>query len=259
MSARTYAQPHGALLFHWERPRRRKVAIAGFLLASLGLHAFCFLLFQVIYPPMISLLPPPARVSLIAPTSEEARSFLHWLAAEDPALITQTQRPADARRFQLPRLAHVPSYVAVPPSLKQLPPPALEKLERFSMPPAPVPMTTPIMPSPPVIAPSAITFAGALQGRTFTSPALAFHATQHDAPQDAQFRVGVDGKGMVRYCLLANSSGDAALDEQARHALILCRFQAAPRILPNDKLTWALATVHFGTDLQLPPAAATAS
>jgi hypothetical protein len=75
VSAGAYAQPAGNLLFHWERPRRRKLAIAGFLIASVALHGFCFLLFQIIYPPTISLLPPPARVSVIAPTSEEARTF----------------------------------------------------------------------------------------------------------------------------------------------------------------------------------------
>ena len=62
-------------------------------------------------------LPPPARVSVIAPTSPEARTFLHWLEAEDPPLSSQTQRPVEARPYQLPKLAHVPSYIAVPPRL----------------------------------------------------------------------------------------------------------------------------------------------
>ena len=31
MSASSYAQPQGSLLFHWERPRRRKLAILGFI------------------------------------------------------------------------------------------------------------------------------------------------------------------------------------------------------------------------------------
>ena len=79
--------------------------------------ALCFYLFQVVYAPAISVLPPPAQVSLIAPTSEEARTFLTWLEAEDPALASQTQRSADARAFQLPKLAHLPSYVAFPPQL----------------------------------------------------------------------------------------------------------------------------------------------
>lgn len=244
--AGTYAQPHGQLLFHWERPRRRKVAIAGFILASLGLHALCFLLFQVIYPPTIALLPPPARVSVIAPTSPEARTFLRWLEAEDPALASQTQRPAEARPYQLPKLAHVPSYVAVPPHLKEIPPSAPAKLEQAAMPPAPVPMDEPAPAPPPIVAPTTITFSGSLGARSFTRPEMKFQASLPDAPQAAIFRVAVDRAGVIRYCFLSSSSGDAALDEQARRTLALCRFA------PNEQSTWAEATIVFGTDLELP-------
>lgn len=246
MAASTSAQPHGQLLFHWERARRRRFTIAGFILASLGLHALCFLLFQVIYPPTIALLPPPARVSVIAPTSPEARTFLHWLEAEDPALASQTQRPAEARPYQLPKLAHVPSYIAVPPQLKEIPPPAPERLEQASMPPAPVRMDAAESPPAPIVAPTTITFSGSLGERTFTRPELQFHASLPDAPQAAIFRVAVDRAGVVRYCFLEASSGDAALDDQARRTLALCRFP------PNDKPTWALATIVFGTDLARP-------
>lgn len=242
----TYAQPPGQLLFHWERARRRRLAIAGFILASLGLHGLCFLLFQVIYPPTIALLPPPARVSVIAPSSPEARTFLHWLAAEDPALASQTQRPADARAYQLPKLAHVPSYVAVPAQLKEIPPPAPARLEQVAMPPAPVPMEE-FAPAPaPIVAPTTITFSGSLGERAFTRPETKFAASLPDAPQAASFRVAVDRAGVVRYCFLESSSGDAALDEQARRTLALCRFA------PNDKTTWAVATIVFGTDLAVP-------
>lgn len=244
--AETYAQPQGELLFHWERPRRRKLAIAGFILASLGLHGLCFLLFQVIYPPTIALLPPPARVSVIAPTSPEARTFLHWLEAEDPALASQTQRPKDARPYLLPKLTHVPSYVAVPPQLKEIPPPAPLRLEQAAMPPAPVAMEESAPASAPIVAPTTITFSGSLGERAFTPPEMKFAASLPDAPQAASFRVAVDRAGVVRYCFLDSSSGDAALDEEARRTLALCRFS------PNDKTTWAVATIVFGTDLALP-------
>ncbi len=228
----------------------------GFILASLGLHVLCFLLFQVIYPPAISLLPPPARVSVIAPTSPEARSFLQWLAAEDPALASQTQRPVEARAYQLPKLSHVPSYVAVPPELKELPPPSVERLERSAMPPGPVPMESVARAPGSIIASSAITFSGALQGVPFTQTELKFKASSREAPQAARFRVAVDRAGVVRYCLLDASSGDAALDEEARRALALCRFGVtAKETSPNDKLTWTTATIDFGSDLELPPAA----
>lgn len=256
MNAGSSAQAPGDLLFHWERPRRRRLAIAGFILASLGLHALCFLLFQVIYPSTISLLPPPARVSVIAPTSEEARAFLHWLEAEDPALASQTQRPADARADQLPKLSHIPSYVAVPPQLKDLPPAPTERLERSAMPPGPVPMDAVSAAPAAIVAPSTITFSGSLGGLPFTRPELKFQASVREAPQDARFRVAVDRSGVLRYCLLESSSGDSALDDQARRALALCRFRASEAgFLPNEKLSWATARIDFGNDLELPPAA----
>ena len=76
------------------------------------------------------------------------------------------------------------------------------------------------------------------------------------SPQAAQFRVAVDENGAVRYCFLEKSSGDAALDEQARKYLTLCS------IFPNRKseirksengFTWGTATVEWGNDIVAPP------
>jgi hypothetical protein len=61
LNAESYLPVPGGLLFRWERPRQRKVAIAGFLLASAALHALCFYLFQVVYPPAISFCHHPRR------------------------------------------------------------------------------------------------------------------------------------------------------------------------------------------------------
>jgi hypothetical protein len=256
VSVSTY--PQGELLFHWERPRRRRLAIAGFVLASLGLHALCFLLFQIIYPPTISLLPPPARVGVIAPVSDESRTYLRWLAAEDPALVSQTQRPAEARAYQLPKLAHVPSYTAVPPQLKRLPPAPAERLETSSIPPAPVPVNSLGAAPSPMLVHSGITFSGELQSLAWTRPDLKFHSSSRDAPEDARFRIAVGDGGVVRYCLLESSSGDNALDEQARRYLALCRLDRSATALPNEKSTWTTATINFGNDLDLPPAAESA-
>lgn len=254
MSAPSFAQPPGSLLFRWERPRQRRFAIAGFLLASAGLHALCFYLFQVVYPPAISLLPPPAQVSVIAPTSNEARSFLNWLNAEDPALASQTQRPADARAFQLPKIAHVPSYLAVPPALKELPPRRVVPLAPAAMPPAPVPDAPEAKSVPPVVAPTALYFSDPLRDLTVAHPDLKFRVTSREAPEGARFRLAVDSLGAVRYTFLEQSSGDAALDAQAREVLAQSRFQMGARA--TQDLVWATATFEFGTDLKLPPGAA---
>ncbi len=254
MSAPSFAQPPGSLLFRWERPRRRRFAIAGFVLASAGLHALCFYLFQVVYPPAISLLPPPAQVSVIAPTSSEARTFLNWLNAEDPALASQTQRPADARAFQLPKVAHVPSYLAVPPTLKELPQRRVVPLAPPAMPPAPVPEAPVADSITPVVAPTALYFSDPLRDLTVVHPDLKFRTSSREAPQSARFRLAVDSLGVVRYTFLEESSGDAALDAQARHDLALSRFQMGERQARD--LVWATATFEFGSDLEQPPSAA---
>lgn len=255
MSAESYAPAPSGLLFRWERPRRRKVAIAGFLFASAALHALCFYIFQVVYPPVISLLPPPAQVSVIAPTSPEARTFLNWLEAEDPALASRTQRPTDARAFQLPKLAHIPSYQAVPPNLRELPPRRTTHAAPSAMPPAPVPIAPAANPAPPLRAPTVLLFSDELRELPVAHPELKFRASSRDAPESARFRIAVDSLGTVRYSFLEQSSGDSALDEQTRHYLALCRFTMNGIPPSSDQLIWATATLEFGTDLSMPPSA----
>src|SRR6266700_243392 len=110
------------LLFNWDSPRRTKAAITAFLALSLLAHALCFYIFQITYPPTVALLPPPARVTLITPASEEGRTLLRWIDSEDPALAFTTHRPPEARLPALPKAEHVPSYSAIQPTLKEIPP-----------------------------------------------------------------------------------------------------------------------------------------
>ena len=129
------------LLFNWGPPRPRSLSIIGFIAASAILHALGFYLFQIVYPANVALLPPPARVALIAPNTEESLTLLHWVDAEDPALASATLRPPDARVRALPKVQHIPSYVAEEPKLKQIPPLIPDTRGPSSQPPGPVPMT----------------------------------------------------------------------------------------------------------------------
>src|SRR6266446_2091660 len=131
------------LIFNWDFPRRRNFAIAGFLVLSLVAHAACFYIFQVVYPPIMALLPPPARLNLITPDSEEGRTLLRWVEAEDPALASRTQRPPEARAYVLPKVEHVPSYVASEPVLKEPPPLVVDLRLPSSQPPGAAPMARP--------------------------------------------------------------------------------------------------------------------
>jgi hypothetical protein len=232
------------------------MAIVGFLFASLVLHALCFYLFQIIYPPAIALLPPPGRVSLIAPNSEEGRVLLRWLEAEDPALASTTQPPADRKSLVMPTIQHAPSYLSRQPALKDVPPLISDLRVPSAQPPAPVERPPAPIPTAPKISPTVVHFSSEFE--TF-GPAqnseMKFVASNREAPQAAQFHIAVNENGEVLHCFLKESSGDAALDEQARKYLALSRF--SPIQNPKSKMengqVWGLATVEWGNDISAPP------
>src|SRR5215475_13206224 len=105
----------GPLLFSWDSPRRQKAVLAIFVVMSLVGHAFCFYVFQIVYPTPVALLPPPAAVTFIATDSEQGRTLLRWIDAEDPALAFTTLPAPGARLGALPKTEHLPSYSAVGP------------------------------------------------------------------------------------------------------------------------------------------------
>ena len=260
MNASFSAAAAEPLLFSWEPPRRRKVAIIAFLAVSLIAHALCFYVFQIVYPPTVALLPPPARVSVIAPNSEEGRSLLRWIDAEDPALAFTTQRPPEARLRALPKVEHIPSYRAAEPALKEVPPWALDLRIPSAQPPGPVPFVH--RQTPPALGPAATSVSFSKELDAFGAPSLpkaSFAASNYEPPQTVRFRVAVSGSGEIRYCFPVNSSGDPALDEQARRYLALGRFSQS--LITTEKayrsLAWGIATIEWGNDLTPAKAAPT--
>ena len=254
------------LVFGWEKPGRGKWTLSGFILGSLFLHALGFYLFQIVYPPAVALLPPPGRVSLIAPDTDEGRQLLRWLEAEDPALTSTTQLAPDARALTLPTIQHAPSYLGRQPTLKELPPPPPALRIPSARPPAPVEKTS--IPAPTVMrpVPTMTRFSPELDSLISPqTPEPKFNASTHEPPQPARFLIAVNEKGEVRHCFLQNSSGDPALDEQARKFLAATRFPAI-RNSPSSSvkatadesstiasLTWGGVTLEWGNDVTLPP------
>jgi hypothetical protein len=239
------------LLFSWQPPRQRRLAISAFLLLSLLGHAFCFYLFQIVYPPTVALLPPPAHMSLIPANTEEGRTLLRWIDAEDPALAFATQRPPESRLRALPKLNHVPSYLASAPALKELPPPVVDLRMPSSQPPGPVPIAREAA-AVSGSTPTTISFSDAFAVLGAPNlPAPSFVASINEPPQAIRFRVATGPRGDTRYCFPLNSSGDAALDEQARRYLMLCRFPPRSTMADaaNQPLLWGIATVEFGNDV----------
>ena len=252
MNCSTSGFPVEPLLFSWESPRRGRIAIAAFLALSLVVHALCFYVFQIVYPPTIALLPPPARVTLITAASEEGRTLLRWIDSEDPALAFTTRRSPEGRLLALPKVDHVPSYLAVEPVLEEAPPPDVDLGIPSSEPPGPVPLLhrEPAQALSPIK--TSVSFSRELQ--VFGAPSLPatdFVASNGETPEAIRFRVAVSGTGEIRYCFPLNSSGDLALDEQARRYLALCRFpQASAGTGKADPfLIWGIATIEWGSDI----------
>lgn len=245
------------LLFNWSAPRRRNLAITGFVLASFFAHVACFYVFQIVYPPIVSLTPAPERVNLISDNTEEGATLLRWADAEDPALATSTRRPSDARRYLLGKIQHIPSYFAREPTLQAAPPVSVDLRVPSAQPAGPVRLDTRAAVPPSGVVSTSVSFSMEFDslGQPKFPPAN-FRATGNESPQNARFRIAVDPQGVVRYCFPLNSSGDAALDEQARRHLALCRFPAKPSANENS-LVWGIATIEWGNDVAAPNAKST--
>lgn len=248
------------LLFSWESLRRRRIAIIAFLILSVVVHALCFYLFQIVYPPTVALLPPPARVTLITAASEDGRTLLRWIDSEDPALAFTTQRSPEGRLRTLPKVDHIPSYLTVEPPLKEPPPPDVDLRIPSSQPPGPVPLShrEPAQAVSPIK--TSVSFSQELQVLGAPSlPAPNFAASNGETTEAIRFRVAVNGIGEILYCFPLNSSGDPVLNEQARRYLALCRFtEASARAGKVDPvLTWGITTIQWGSDVGRPRPTAT--
>jgi hypothetical protein len=206
--------------------------------------------FQIVYPPTVALLPPPARVNLISPNTEEGRVLLRWIEAEDPALASNTQRPPGAKSFALPKPEHVPSYLTSSPALKELPPYGPDLSIPSSQPPGPVPIRRSGATKEAGIIATAVTFSPETEGlHPAVFPEMRFSASSPEPPETAEFHVGISEHGAVLYSLLRHSSGDPALDEQARRYLLLCRFPGRAAGEEKAGVIWARATIAWGNDV----------
>jgi hypothetical protein len=243
-----------SLVFNWAPPRRRWRALVIFLILSLLLHALCFYIFQIVYPPTVALMPPPARVTLISPDEPESLALLRWVEAEDPALATTTHRAPETKSFVLPPVQHRPFYTTHQPKLKALPPlaPDLSIPSSAAIGPVRLPQMKANASAPGLARKTTVLFGDLLPA--WGDPIFAdfkFHLTRPEAPANARFRLAIDERGAIRFCFLSESSGDPALDEQARNFLKLCRFKTAENASgPNPTgLFWTIATVLWGNDL----------
>ena len=243
------------LLFSWDSPRQRRTMLAALVVLSLMAHALCFYVFQIVYPTPVALLPPPGRVTFIASDSEEGRTLLRWIDAEDPAVAFTTHPAPGARLGALPRTEHLPSYSAVEPILKELPPLKPDLRIPSSRPPGAVHSIARTTASARGTPRTYISFSKELdEFGTPTVPQTGFAMSTEETPATLRFRVAVNDLGEIRYCFPINSSGDPALDEQARLQVVRSRFSPIRQTgtKPASSLVWGVATIQWGRDVARP-------
>jgi TonB family protein len=105
------------------------------------------------------------------------------------------------------------------------------------------------------VAPAAtrVLFSPSLASRA-PKPALESLRVEGPAPQQATvLRVAVDAIGVVRYALLAESSGSTAVDNRSLQQVQTWRFQSAER--PADALDWGEVRILWagGGETTAPP------
>jgi hypothetical protein len=250
------------LLFSWDSPRAQKAVLAIFVALSLIAHAFCFYLFQIVYPTPVALLPPPAGVTFIAPQTEQGRTLLRWIDSEDPALAFTTNVPTDTKLDAISKAKHEPSYFALDTVLKKIP--ALKPDLRIpsSRPPSAVPVRSGKIVSAAGKGRTYISFSSEMEEFGIASiPQSRFAASNEETPQTLRFRIAVNGLGEIRYCFPINSSGDPRLDEQGRLQVVRSRFSPGKITAgePGLGLIWGTATIQWGSDIARPQQAPAAS
>jgi hypothetical protein len=161
----------------------------------------------------------------------------------------------------------VPSYVISEPKLRELPPFNISVAAPDAFPAGPVQVFGKAAePAWPKIS-THVSFSNELSG--FGTPSLTapqFSASNTEPPENIRFRVAVNPDGAIQYCFRLNSSGDSALDEQARLWLVRTRFATRPILnssppsdglaaasdAPDQNLVWGVATVEWGNDVTQP-------
>ena len=240
--------PDPNLTFDWPRREGFPFVLFACVAASLFAHAATFFLFQVADPLRTSLPRSAPQVSVLTPSSPEAIALLHWIDAQDPALVATANSVTPPGVFDI---AYRPSYA----TMRTAPLGPVEQPVAVAFPPARDPLaiitSADARPSaPPAVSaphPTAVIFSSALAGRAPAPlPPLSLKTRTAEPLEPTRHLIGVTARGEVRFVFLQSSSGNPALDDQAAAHLQTLAFT------PGDApITWATATVTWGDDAYL--------
>ena len=234
-----------SLTFDWPRREGFPFILFGCVAASLFAHAATFFLFQVADPVRTSIPPSAPQVSVLTPSSPEAIALLHWIDAQDPALVAAANSVAPPGLFDI---AYRPSFST------KLPTPLgpVEQPVAIAFPPARDPLSiirsADAKPSlPPAVStphPTTVIFSSALAARAPAPlPPLIVKTHTAEPVEPTRHLIGVTDHGEVRFVFLQSTSGNPALDEQAA-----AHFQTLTFAASDAPITWATATITWGDD-----------
>ena len=230
------------LIFHW--PERRVSFVFPLLfLVSVAAHAGAFYLFQVVYPPSVTITPPPAQVVLLTETREN-EALLRWADMRDPAAAARIQEIAPAGMGEI---AYVPSYTRE----HAMPKPEVHRSDASGYPSGRDPLASPSsQPAPAFPATAAVRsslrLSEALRVRDAAPDApLAVDAKSAASLHPTEFLVAVDDRGEVRFCFLQAGSGDREIDREAESLL---RHRAFRRTDTPTPPAWGFATFTWGAE-----------
>jgi hypothetical protein len=246
--------PSVAARFFIEQPM-----LVALLFVSLALHVGTGFLFRVGTFEHAVRGPSQPFVQYIGVANEAA---LGLAAVRDPSLAAL----ASSHGFSASTLAPPPHFPYQPPSVDQparpllSPLPITEPASPFTAarpaetlitklaPSSQEPAETPVAPTT-----ARVAFSASLASR---APRLAAGALRVEGPAPQQatvLNVAVDGRGVVKFALLSESSGSPAADTLGVQQVQAWRFEAAPR--PADALDWGEVRIHWAAGGETTPPA----
>lgn len=237
------------LAFEWPIRQAPRLMLPLCILVAGILQAMMMVLFSISYRAPSEKIPDVPLFYFLPTDSAAARQLAPWLEANDPAAFSPL-RAARAASPSLPPLKYRPSY--------EEPPPALLPLRS-----EPASQTEP--PLPPAIAShQRVTTQGVMQGASVTGTRFSTvvrweddlasrHLVEDSSPatrpvsttgnvQPALYEVGADADGRPIHCVLMETSGDPASDENARVWIMARRFQPQS----GESMSWGRVLVLWG-------------
>src|SRR5205807_9952114 len=127
------------------------------------------------------------------PNAAQVANPLRWIDPDDPAVVSTTTRPPEAKRYLLGKVQHIPSYFASEPALKEAPPLTVDLRIPSAQPPGSVPARVRAPANAIGVVSTKVTFSNEFD--RLGQPkfvATNFRASTHEPAQNAQFRIALD-------------------------------------------------------------------